>query len=123
MLVQNDDDIHRFEGRWIDLRGTEMPVHVRYRVWAIFGMYGTGIVVMMLAAQFGTTNSLLFGLALAFVATLFTSEYVTPETPLAARAATLRAELRAARIARRRRAAEPRPAAIRTATWRRQALR
>lgn len=118
MRVTNDDQIHRFEPRWIDLRGTEMPVHVRYRIWAIFGGYAVVLVTLILMLGLGADDALIFGIPVAGLAALFTSVYITPDTPFAARAQQLRSELVAWRLDRRRKAV-PVPATIRSSTWQR----
>ena len=116
MRVTNDDQIHRFEPRWIDLRGTEMPVHVRYRVWAVFALYALLLVTAILMTGLGLDDALIFGLPGAGLAALFTSVYITPDTPVLARLQQLRSELVAWRLDRRR-AAVPVPATIRSTTW------
>jgi hypothetical protein len=30
-----DDDVHRFQGRWIEVRGTVLPFFLRYVTWGI----------------------------------------------------------------------------------------
>jgi len=115
MRVTNDDQIHRFEPRWIDLRGTEMPVHARYRIWAIFGGYAFVLVSLILLLGLGVDDALIFGLAAAGLATLFTSVYITPDTPFLARVQQLRSELLAWRMDRRRRAVAV-PATIRSSS-------
>lgn len=119
MRVANDDQLHRFEPRWIDLRGTEMPVHIRYRMWAIFGGYAVVLVVAILVLGLGVDDAVIFGLPAAGMAALFTSTYITPEQPAAARVEQLRAEWTAYRLHRHRSLA-PRTATIRTRTWQRR---
>ncbi len=119
MRVTNDDQIHRFEPRWIDLRGTEMPVHARYRIWALFGGYALVLVLLILALGLGVDDALIFGLAAAGLATLFTSVYITPDTPFIARVQQLRSELLAWRMDRRRRAVAV-PATIRSSSLQRR---
>ena len=119
MRVTNDDQIHRFEPRWIDLRGTEMPVHARYRIWAIFGGYALILVLLILMLGVGVDDALIFGLPGAGLAALFTSVYITPETPSIARVQQLRSELSAWRLDRRRKAI-PVPATIRSSSLQRR---
>ena len=38
MRLTNDDAITRFQGRWIDARGSQMWVIARYSAWAAFGV-------------------------------------------------------------------------------------
>ena len=51
MRLRTDDSIHRFQGRWIDARGTAMPVVARYWAWGVF---------IMIAPPFGMLLWLIF---------------------------------------------------------------
>jgi len=96
-----------------------MPVHIRYRMWAIFGGYGVVLVSVILVLGLGIDDALIFGLPLAALGAMFTSVYVDSDTPAAARLKQVRAELVAWRL-HRRRTDGPRPATIRSSTWQRR---
>jgi hypothetical protein len=112
MRLTNDDDIYRYEGMFLDMRGTENKFPVRYKVVGVFAAALPVWIVLLRLAGFGPLNFLLFGTTAAVVTSMAVSLYITPEHPLSGRWRTLRAEWVAARLAYAR-ARSPRPVTVR----------
>jgi hypothetical protein len=112
MRLTNDDDIYRYEGLFLDMRGTENKFPVRYKVVGVFAAALPLWIVLLRLFGAGPVSFLLYGTAMAIVTSMAVSLYVTPEHPLSGRLRTLRAEWVAARLAYAR-ARSPRPATVR----------
>ena len=61
MILNTDDSIHRFQGRWVSARGTAMPVVARYTAWAVAATALFPLVVI------GRVTRMPFGFFLCFV--------------------------------------------------------
>lgn len=79
--IGTDDDIHRYQGRWIEARGTVLPIHFRYIVWGLFLGFCTLLVPPVWLAA-GPVNAAIFGCGLAGLATFAVADLVTPERPV-----------------------------------------
>jgi hypothetical protein len=112
MRLINDDDIYRYEGVFLDMRGTENKFPVRYKVIGVFAAALPFWFVLLRLIGADPLSFMLYGTALAVLTSMVASVYVTPEHPLGGRLKTLRAEVVAARLAYAR-ARSPRPVTIR----------
>ncbi|MGL5828254.1 MAG: hypothetical protein ACRC0L_01635 [Angustibacter sp.] len=112
MRLTNDDDIYRYEGVFIDMRGTENKFPVRYKVIGIFAAALPFWFIVLRIFGAGPFSFFLYGTALAALTSMAASIYVTPEHPLGGRLGTVKAEILAARLAYARSRA-PRPVSVR----------
>ncbi len=112
MRLTNDDDIYRYEGVFIDMRGTENKFPVRYKVIGIFAAALPFWFIALRMIGAGPVSFMLYGTAMAIMTSMLASLYITPEHPLGGRLKTLKAEYIAARLAYAR-ARAPRPTRIR----------
>jgi hypothetical protein len=112
MRLTNDDDIYRYEGVFIDMRGTENKFPVRYKVIGIFAAALPFWFIMLRVFGADPLSFMLYGTALAVLTSMAASLYITPEHPLGGRLGTMKADFAAARLAYAR-ARAPRPVTIR----------
>jgi hypothetical protein len=64
-----DDAIHRYEGRWIDWKGTEAPFAIRYSTYGVFGAAFLLFAGIAFALQLGAANAVTIGIAASLLIT------------------------------------------------------
>lgn len=116
MKLRPDDDIHRFEATWLDLRGWSLPFVARYVVWAAWAIVFLPLLVVALILTPLPFLYVLFGSAGASAAITYfvIAPRITPEKNLDALVLSFVSELQSAGAANARKAQDRRERPART---------
>jgi hypothetical protein len=91
--LSTDDDVHRFAGRWIEVRGSVLPFQARYSAWATFlaaWLLAAPLLMLVLAPPRAVFN----GALLAAVVAVGTMRFVSGDLGLLGLTSVVTAETR-----------------------------
>lgn len=76
--VEPDDAVHRFQARFIEMRGAVMPVQARYVMWAVWAVF-TVLLWAPLGLVYDGAEQIVFTLAFAAAATAAVAGKITAD--------------------------------------------
>jgi hypothetical protein len=93
VILSTDDDVHRFAGRWIEVRGSVLPFQARYAAWAVFlAAWLAAVPVLLLVLAPG--RAVFNGALLAALVAVATMRFVAGDLGLAGLLSVVAAETR-----------------------------
>lgn len=107
--MRTDDSVHRFQGRWIDARGTAMPVVARYWAWGVFLMVAPPLTLLLWLVFRDPVPTLILGLGLSALIAGLAADHIGGEYTIGAWVAVARSEIASQRRARTARRANTTP--------------